>query len=75
MAYSNDTFGHRLMVARKDKRMNQDELAQASGVDKNSIARYETGGTTPGLDKAFALACALGVSIDQLAGLPPEGAE
>lgn len=70
MPYSNDTFGHRLKVARVDKKMNQKELSQASGVDINSIARYELGETVPGLDKAYKIAMALGKSIDDLVDLP-----
>lgn len=70
MAYDNNTFGHRMKVARVDKKWNQEDLAQASGVDRNSIARYETGETVPGLDKVYKIATALGKSIDELAGLP-----
>ena len=66
MGYSNEMFGHRLMVARHDARLTQDQLAEASGIDKGSIARYETGSVTPGLDKAYALAVACGVTLDDL---------
>lgn len=71
--YSNETFGHRLMVARHDARMSQEQLALASGVGKNSIARYEAAMVEPGLDNAYKLACALGVSIDSLVELAPPG--
>ena len=46
--------------------MSQAELAEASGVDVNSIARYEMGSVTPGLDKAYALAVALGTDLNAL---------
>ncbi|HAM14582.1 MAG TPA: XRE family transcriptional regulator [Eggerthellaceae bacterium] len=66
MSYSNEQFGHRLMVARHDARMTQDQLAAAVGIDKGSVARYEIGAVTPGLDKAYALAVACGVTLDDL---------
>ncbi len=59
-------FGSKLRGKRAELRMSQDDLAAASGVDKNSIARYEIGDTKPGLDKAVALANALGVTLDDL---------
>lgn len=67
MSYSNEKFAANLVEQRKYQvRITQEELAERSGVDKNSIARYEMGGTTPGLDKAVALANALGVTLDDL---------
>ncbi|MBR3690577.1 MAG: helix-turn-helix transcriptional regulator [Eggerthellaceae bacterium] len=66
MSYSNETFAHRLKVARVDAKMKQSDFAEASGVDVNSIARYEMGTVTPGLDKAYALAVALGTDLDTL---------
>ena len=64
--YDNATFAHRLKVARVDAKLTQEGLAQKSGIDVNSIARYETGGTTPGFDKAVILAGALGVTLNEL---------
>ena len=66
MTYSNETFAHRLKVARAEARMKQSDLAEASGVDVNSIARYELGTVTPGLDKVYALAIALGTDLNTL---------
>ena len=72
MSYSRETFGHRLMVCRHDARMTQDDLAAATGIDKGSITRYENGVITPGLDKAYTLALALGVTLDDLCPMPPK---
>lgn len=69
MPYDNKNFGLNLMFERKKAQMTQEQLEQKSGVDINSIARYETGSTCPGLDKVYALAAALECSIDKLAGL------
>lgn len=59
-----------MKVARAEARMDQQALADAAGISKDSVARYETGRNVPALDKAFDMAVALGVSIDSLVGLP-----
>ena len=66
MTYSNETFAHRLKVARAEAKMTQEELSAKSGVALNSIARYEQGNVTPKLDSALALAVALGTDLDTL---------
>ena len=75
MSYSNEKVARNLKVERAKRGWSQEDLAEASGVGQNSIARYEMGGTTPGLDQAFKIALALGCSIDAIAGWqPPEAA-
>ena len=71
MGYDNAAFGHRLMVCRNNRGMSQDALAVKSGVSKDNIARYELGTVKPGLDKAYALAVALDVTLDELVGFAP----
>lgn len=70
LKYNGDTLAHRMKVARAEARMDQQTLADAAGISKDSVARYETGRNVPALDKAFDMAVALGVSIDSLVGLP-----
>ncbi len=70
LKYNGDTLAHRMKVARAEARMDQQALADAAGISKDSVARYETGRNVPALDKAFDMAVALGVSIDSLVGLP-----
>jgi len=53
---------------RADLNMSQSELAAKVGVDKRQIRRYESGETQPTLPIAKAIAQALGISIDELAG-------
>jgi transcriptional regulator with XRE-family HTH domain len=53
---------------RGDLNMSQAELAAKVGVDKRQIRRYESGETQPTLPIAKAIAQALGISIDELAG-------
>lgn len=73
LKYNGDTLAHRMKVARAEARMDQQALADAAGISKDSVARYETGRNVPALDKAFDMAVALGVSIDSLVGLPEPG--
>ena len=65
--YDNSVFAENLKEIRKYQvRITQEQLADKSGIDLNSIARYETGGTVPGLENAFKLASALGVTLNDL---------
>ena len=59
---SDSEMARNLKVERAKRGWSQEDLAEASGVGQNSIARYEMGGTTPGLDQAFKIASALGCS-------------
>lgn len=71
MVYDNGVFGHRLMLCRNNRNLSQDALAARSGVSKDNIARYEANLNKPGLDKAYALAVALDVTLDELVGFVP----
>ena len=53
---------------RSELGMSQSDLAAKVGVDKRQIRRYESGETQPTLPIAKAIAQALGISIDELAG-------
>lgn len=57
-----------LREIRKQKGMTQEALAAFSGVNRVSIAKYETGKSCPGLKTAEKLASALGVTVDELIG-------
>ena len=72
MAYSNETFAHRMKVMRAERKFSQKDLAEASGVGIDSIARYEVGDVTPRLDNAYAIANALGCTIDALLESKPQ---
>lgn len=48
--------------------MSQGDLAAEVGVDRRQIRRYESGETQPTLPVAKAIARALGITIDELAG-------
>lgn len=57
---------HPLAVQRARKRMTQEALAEASGVDRTTIARIEGRVTKPLLGTMLALSDALGVRISKL---------
>src|SRR3954470_14092746 len=57
-----------MRVRRLHLRMSQMELAKAAGLNVRQIARYEAGEQQPVLSVAVALADALDISLNQLAG-------
>lgn len=69
ISFDSDAMARNIKVERVKRGWSQEDLAKASGVGLNSIARYETGNVVPGLDNALKLAKALGCSIDDIAGL------
>lgn len=64
-------FSARLKLARAKAGMTQDELAKKAEMTQSKISTYESekNDSTPGLYAAAALAMALGVSLDWLAGI------
>ena len=57
-----------LREIRKRMGMTQEMLSAFTGVNRVSIAKYETGKTEPSLKTAEKLANALGVTVDELIG-------
>jgi transcriptional regulator with XRE-family HTH domain len=53
---------------RIEQGLSQADLAAAVGLDKRQIRRYEAGDAQPSLSAARAIAQALGISLDELAG-------
>jgi transcriptional regulator with XRE-family HTH domain len=68
-------FPKRLKAARELRGMNQEQLAERSGLQASAISHFETGGRKPSFDNLKRLADALGVSTDYLLGRTddPEG--
>jgi transcriptional regulator with XRE-family HTH domain len=62
------TFAEKLTELRRAKGYSQEELGYLLGVTRQTVSKWETGQTTPELDKLIALAQLCGVSIDELAG-------
>ena len=57
---------------RKRKRLTQESLAEAVGVARQTIAKWETGESAPDLEAAGRLAAVLDVSLDDLVNAPEE---
>ncbi|MBQ9980787.1 MAG: helix-turn-helix domain-containing protein [Oscillospiraceae bacterium] len=51
---------------RTAKFMSQEELAEALGVSRQSVSKWETGASTPELDKLIKMSELFGVTLDQL---------
>lgn len=71
-------IGQRIAELRRERGMNQEELAELATLSRISIARYETGKIEPGAKALGRIADALEVSTDILLGRseePPEPPE
>jgi len=66
----NKTLGDRVLLARRDLNINQDELGRRVGISRPFISDIERGKTTNvGVETVFALAEALGVQPAYLLGI------
>jgi putative transcriptional regulator len=63
---------NRLRVARAERDLSQDQLAQAAAVSRQTISSIETGQYCPSALLAFRLARVLGVRVDELFWLEGE---
>jgi transcriptional regulator with XRE-family HTH domain len=64
-----EPLGGIIKTHREERNLSQAELAQAAGVHVRQIRRYESGEQQPVLAVAVKLAAALGVTLDELAGV------
>jgi len=62
------SFGTRLLQARKNKGLSQDDLAKMLGTKGPAIGRYERDEMKPSIDAASKMAQILDVSLDWLTG-------
>lgn len=60
------TLGERIYNFRTEKGMSQGDLADALGVSRQSISKWETNRSVPELDKLVKLSEIFGVSLDEL---------
>src|SRR3954453_4174934 len=65
-------FGEIIRRLRQEAGLSQAGLASAAGVHARQINRYESGDQQPALGVAHRLAQALGVTLDELAGVPSD---
>ncbi|NBI10310.1 XRE family transcriptional regulator [Colidextribacter sp. OB.20] len=60
------TLAEKILSLRTEKGMSQDSLAEKLEVSRQSVSKWETGQSTPDLDKIIKLADLFGVSVDEL---------
>ena len=60
------TLREKLIVSRNKAGLSQMELAERLGVPRQAVSRWESGDTTPAMDKLKSLAKIYGVSLDWL---------
>lgn len=65
-------FHDNLIQLRKLKQLTQEDVAEAVGVSRQAIAKWESGETMPDLGKCKVLAELFDVSLDDLANYEPE---
>ncbi|MDL2210446.1 helix-turn-helix domain-containing protein, partial [Desulfovibrio sp. OttesenSCG-928-O18] len=68
-------LAQKIQKNRKARGMTQEELAVALNVSHQSISKWESGATMPGLDKVLLLSACFGVSTDYLLKDEIESAE
>lgn len=64
-------FAQNLMRMRKERGLSQEELGERIGVTRQTVSKWETGETTPEMNKLIDLAQFFGFSIDELVGKEP----
>lgn len=69
--FNNAAFSRRLKALREERGMDQQQLADAVGLSKNMIARYELGSANPSADKVVRMASVLGCTTDVLLCVVP----
>lgn len=66
-------FAENLMALRRGRGWSQEELGDRLGVSRQTVSKWETGQTTPELEKLIELASVFGLSIDRLVGRETAG--
>lgn len=64
--------GERIRALRKERGLNQDQLAELASLNRVTIAKYESGRVEPGAQALARIADALEVSTDALLGRSEE---
>lgn len=60
------SISENILATRMSARLTQEQLAEAVGVSRQTVAKWESGETSPDLEHAAALADALGTTLDAL---------
>ncbi len=60
------TIGERIKACRKDAGLSQEKVAEALGVSRQAVTKWETGQSNPGTENLFKLAELFGTTVDLL---------
>ena len=66
-------FAENLMGLRRSRGWSQEDLGDRLGVSRQTVSKWETGQTTPELEKLVELAAVFDRSIDELVGREAPG--
>ena len=61
-------FNEKLLELRKKEGFSQEELAEKVNVSRQSVSKWESGQSTPEMDKLILLSNIFNISIDELVG-------
>ena len=68
-------IGANIQMTRQAAGLTQEKLAATVGVSRQTVAKWESGETSPDLEHAAAIAEALGCTVDALVSFDPQGLE
>ena len=68
-------LSERIYDLRKQRALSQEQLAEALGVSRQTVSKWECGTAAPELEKLRAIADYFGVTLDELTGSPTPGRE
>ena len=62
-------FSEKLFELRRQKGMSQEDLADKLNVSRQTISKWETGSTTPEMEKLIEMSKLFEITIDELVGI------
>ena len=68
-------LAERICMLRRKNGLSQEQLAEKLGVSRQSVSKWESGASTPELEKLLALSDCFGMTLDELVREQPAGAE
>lgn len=68
-------LGQRIKALREERGISQEALAEALGVSRQAVAKWESGASRPSTGNLLALCRVLEVPLETFTGIVPEGAE
>lgn len=66
------SFGENLRLMRKARNLTQEQFAEALGVSRQAVSKWEADSGYPEAEKLIAISRVLGVSVDKLLDIEPE---